>query len=150
MAGDRAQIAGSVVPRSATVHRVRPADPNQIVEITIVIRRPAAQPPGAGLRTRDEIEKSLSASADDIAAVTDFARRHGLVVLEVSPEKRMVRMQGPAKNMNSAFGIDLDYFDGPDGSFLSYDGPLTVESDLAARIVAVLGLHQAPAAKSRI
>ncbi len=145
MTGGRSEIAGSVVPRSEAVRRVRPADPNQIVEITIVIRRPASLPSG---KTRDEIEQSLSASAADIAAVTDFARRYGLTLEEVSPAKRIVRVEGPARAMNVAFGIELAYFDGPNGTFLSYAGPLTVESEVAPSIAAVLGLHQEPVAKS--
>jgi hypothetical protein len=39
--------------------------------------------PSSG-KTRDEIEDSLSASAVDMTAVTDFAQRYGLTVLEVS------------------------------------------------------------------
>jgi hypothetical protein len=145
MSGGRSEIAGSVVTRSEAVRRVRPADPNQIVDITIVIRRPASVASG---KTRDEIEQSLSASPADITAVTNFARRCGLTLKEVSPAKRIVQVQGPAQAMNLAFGIELAYFDGPNGTFLSYAGPLTVESEVAPSIAAVLGLHQEPVAKS--
>jgi kumamolisin len=147
MTGGRSEIAGSVVTRSEPARPVRPADPNQIVDITIVIRRPASLAASAG-KTRDEIEQSLSASADDITAVTDFAEHYGLTLKEVSPAKRMVRVEGTAQAMNRAFGIELAYFDGPNGSFLSYAGPLTVESQVAPSIAAVLGLHQEPVAKS--
>src|SRR5579863_2197892 len=148
MSGGRSQIAGSIVTRSDAVRPVRPADPNQIVEITIVIRRPASAAAIAG-KTREEIEQSLSASAADISAVTDFARRYGLTPKEVSPAKRIVRVEGPAQAMNLAFGIELSYFDGPNGIFLSYAGPLTVEAEVAPSIAAVLGLHQEPVAQSR-
>jgi Pro-kumamolisin, activation domain len=147
MTGGRSEIAGSVVTRSKAACPVRPADPNQIVQITIVIRRPASLATSAG-KTRDEIEQSLSASEADVTAVTDFARRYGLTLKEVSAAKRMVRVQGPAQAMNRAFGIELAYFEGPDGTFLSYAGPLTVESQVAPSIAAVLGLHQEPVAKS--
>jgi kumamolisin len=148
MSGQRTEVVGSVVTRPEAVRRVRPADPNQIVEATIVIRRPASSAPSG--KTREEIEKSLSANAADVAAVTDFVRRYGLAIKEVSPQKRIVRVEGPAQNMNRAFGVELTYFEGPSGSFLSYDGPLTVDSDLAPTIVAILGLNQAPVAKSRL
>jgi len=149
MADARAEIPGSTVKRSATARCQRPADPNQVIEATIVIRRPAAPAEGFSGKTRDEIERSLSAPATDIAAVVDFARRYELTVKEVSPEKRIVRVEGSAQQMERAFGIELGYFDGPDGSFLSYDGPLTAPSEVAEKIAAVLGLHQAPVAKTR-
>jgi hypothetical protein len=54
-----------------------------------------------------------------------------LTVQEVSPAKRIVRLEGPVHSMNHAFGIELAYFDGPDGTFLGYDDPLNLESDVA-------------------
>jgi kumamolisin len=155
MTGARGEIAGSAVGRSPSVSCVGPADPNQVVEATIVIRRPATmQMAGQSTafssgKTRDEIEKSLSADAADIAAVSDFARRYGLTVKETSPEKRTVRVEGPVHSVDRAFGIQLAYFDDPNGTFLSYEGPLTAESDVAPRIIAVLGLHQQHVAKPR-
>ena len=156
MPGDRAEIAGSVARRSETARLARPADPNRIVEATIVLRRPVDQEHGAGEsparsagKTREEIERSLSASASDIAAVTDFIQSAGLTVKEVSPAKRIVRVEGAAARINRAFGIELGYFDAPGGSFLSYAGPLTAPSEIAPKIVAVLGLHQEPIAKPR-
>ena len=142
---ERTEIAGSAVRRPASARQIRPADPNQIAEVTIVIRRPNTQLTQPG-PTREEIEKSLSADPADISAVTTFATRYGLKIIEVSPEKRMVRAEGSVQNMSRAFGVDLGYFDGP---FLSYSGPLTVDSDVAGEIDAVLGLNQEPIAKSR-
>jgi kumamolisin len=149
MADARVEIPGSTVSRGATARGLRPADPCQMVEATIVIRRPAAPADGFSGKTRDEIEKSLSAPAGDIAAVADFARQFGLTVKEVSPEKRIVRVEGSVPQMDGAFGIELGYFGGPDSSFLSYDGALTAPSQVAGKIAAVLGLDQAPVAKTR-
>ena len=155
MTSERSEIAGSVVRRSSSASYVGPADPNQVIEATIVIRRPIPMqeagysPALSSSKTRDEIEKSLSADATDIAAVTDYARRFGLTVKETSPEKRALRVEGPVHSVDDAFGIKLASFEGPDGTFLSYDGPLTAEADVAGRIMAVLGLHQAPVAKPR-
>jgi len=147
MSAGRTEIPGSVVTRSDTVRPVHSADPNETVEATVVLRRPDAAPtPG---RTREEIARSLCASPGEISGITDFARRYGLDVIEASAASRTVRLQGPAQNMNRAFGTHLAYFAGPDGTFLSYDGPLTVDSEIAPRIIAVLGLDRKPAAKPR-
>jgi kumamolisin len=154
VAGERTEIAGSTVARSEAVRRLHPADPNKIVEATIVIRRPAADAAGesnaaSSGRTRDEIAKSLSADPSDISAVTDFAHRFDLAVVEASPAKRMVRVKGTVQNMNRAFGTDLAYFEGAGGTYLSYEGPLTVDPQVAPSIMAVLGLHQEPVARPR-
>jgi len=150
MAGERTEIAGSAVARPAAVRRLHSADPNQIVEATIVIRRPSALSPAAGgSETREEIARSLAANPNDMSAITGFARRSGLEVIEASPAKRMVRVKGTAQDMNRAFGTDLAYFEGPNGTYLSYDGALAVESQLAPSIVAVLGLDQKPVATPR-
>jgi len=129
MAGERADVPGSVVRRSEAVCRLRPADPGQIIQATIVVRRPAD--PG------------------DIDAVAEFARRYGLKVLEASAPKRTVRVEGSAENMNRAFGTDLAYFGDDDGAYLSYDGSLSLDADVAGRVIAVLGLDQQPVARPR-
>jgi hypothetical protein len=148
MTEERMEIAGSSPQRSAALRPLRPADPNQMIEVTIVIRRPAVTVPTSG-KTREEIEQALSAGAADLSAVTDFAKRYGLTVKEVSAPKRIVRVEGTIQNLSLAFGVHLAYFDGPNGSFLSYDGPLTVAPEVGAKIEAVLGLHQEPLAQPR-
>jgi hypothetical protein len=129
MADERADVPGSIVRRSESACRLRSADPGQIIQATIVVGRPAD--PG------------------DIDAVTDFARRYGLTVLEASAAKRSVRVEGSIDKMNRAFGTDLAYFGDDDGEYLSYDGSLSVDADLAGRVIAVLGLHQQPVARPR-
>jgi kumamolisin len=147
MADGRTEIPGSVVKRPAAVRLVHPADPNETVDVTVVLRRPATAPTHG--KTRDEIARSLAAPPEEISAITDFARRYGLDVLEASAAKRTVRLQGSAQKMNRAFGANLAYYAGPDGMFLSYDGPLSVESKIAPYVTAVLGLDRRPAASPR-
>lgn len=147
MDAGRTEIPGSVVSRSDSVRAVHPADPKETVEATVVLRRPHAAP--ASGETREKIARAFAARPDDISAVADFARRFGLDVVEASAAKRTVRLRGPVQNMNRAFGTCLAYFPGADGTFLSYDGPLSVESEIAPHVLAVLGLDRKPAAKSR-
>jgi kumamolisin len=127
------------------------ADPSQAIEATIVIRRPAGRKLAANSgQSRAEIEQQLAADPADLAAVSDFAQRYHLSVVEQSPEKRILRVAGSAQQMNRAFGIELEQYEGPCGErFLSYDGPLTVPSSVSAAITAVLGLDQGPVARPR-
>lgn len=155
---DRVTIPGSVVARSEDVKRTQAVDPNQTIEATIVVRRPATSSQTAkdllsgkaSKKTRAEMETELAAHPADMQAVADFARQHQLRIVEESPEKRMVRVQGPIQRMNAAFGIDLAHYAAPGGvPFLSYDGPLTVAGPASSAIAAVLGLHQQPVARPR-
>ena len=155
---DRVAIFGSEVNRSGALRPTEAADPNEAIEATIVIRRPAtAQHAAADLlagrhsgKTREEIETQLAADPADVKTVIDFARRHGLTVVEQSPVKRAVRVAGTLQQMNIAFGIQLAYVAGTGGSrFLSYDGPLKVPAAVSPAITAVLGLHREPVASPR-
>ena len=128
------------------------ADPNEAIEATIVIRRPAVARTLAAHsgKSRAEIEQQLSADPADMKAVLDFARNHGLTVVEQSSVKRTVRVVGTLQQMNMAFGIQLAYVAGTGGSrFLSYDGPLKVPAPVSPAITAVLGLHREPVANPR-
>jgi len=127
------------------------ADPNQAIEATIVVRRPAgrnlAANPG---QSRAEIEQQLAADPADFTAVSDFAQRYNLSVVEQSREKRILRVAGSAQQMNEAFGIELELYEGPGGErFLSYEGLLSAPSSVSAAITAVLGLDQQPVARPR-
>jgi kumamolisin len=151
VANDRVAISGSEVGRSGALRRTQAADPNQPIEATLVIRRPAGGKITANSgKSREEIEKQLAADPADVTAAVDFARQYGLSIVEQSPEKRIVRVAGTAQQMNAAFGIEMGQFEGPDGGrFLSYDGPLTVPRSASAAVTAVLGLNQQAVARSR-
>jgi len=156
MGDSRREIAGSAVRRSAAV-RTGEADPTQIIEFTIVVRPPVQAEQSVddllagrlSVKTRDEMEKEFSADAADMSAVSDFAQRSGFQVKETRPSERRLLVEGTVQQINEAFEIHLSYFAGPNGSFLSYDGPLTAPADVSERILAVLGLHRELAAKPR-
>jgi len=155
---ERVAISGSEVKPSGVLRRLQTADPAEAVEATIVIRRPAAANQvaaellagRASQTSREQMQKQLAADPADMKTVTEYARLHGLNVLEESAEKRMVRVAGTLRQMNAAFGIELGYVAGPGGSrFLSYNGPLTAPARVSAAITAVLGLHREPVARPR-
>jgi hypothetical protein len=50
--------------------------------------------------------------------------------------------------MGQAFGVTFGRFVSPDGtSHLSYDGEITLPSEIAGHVIAVLGLDTRPAAR---
>ncbi len=142
----------SVIPGS-DISRVTPAqapNPNQTLTASIVLRRPSAggSPPTG--TSREEIERSLSASTSDIDAVTDFARNAGLSVIELSAPRRTIRVEGTVPQFEAAFGTTLfTENSGAGGHCLTYSGPLTIPAALDGIIIAVLGLDQRPVAHPR-
>ncbi len=151
MPDDRIVIPGSGAKLSGALRRVQAADPDQAIEATIVIRRPAARLLAAHIgQSRAEIEQQLAADPADMAAVRNFAGHAGLSIVEESPVKRIVRVAGTIRQMNAAFGIEIGQYQDADGkSMVSYEGPLTAPASAASVITAVLGLDQQPAARPR-
>jgi kumamolisin len=87
-----------------------------------------------------EIAASRNASAADLKSVADFAQHAGLKVVESSPEKRSVRLEGTADAMSKAFGVELRKFAHRTGDYRGRVGPVHIPVELAGVVQAVLGL----------
>jgi Pro-kumamolisin, activation domain len=146
----RAAIAGSA-PDHAGYRPLTGADPATPVQATIVLR--ADDSTAAGLLSGQyDPAKQAPAGADSssIEAVESFVRNHGLTVVESNAAERSVVVRGTADQMKQAFGTNLEWFESADGQrHLSYEGDVTLPAEIAPRVLAVLGLDQRPAAKSR-
>ncbi len=87
-----------------------------------------------------------SEHAGDIAAIEGFAKSHGLTVAECLPERRLIRLSGPASAVEQAFGTQLHHYEGHGQTCRGRHGALHVPSHLVDRITAVLGLDTRPIA----
>ena len=128
-------IHGSVWPLPAGARRLGDADPEQLVTVTVVLRRVA---PVAG----------APASQEDIALVEEFAHEHGLTVGAVSAAARSVRLAGTVAGMTSAFAVELGEYEADGQQFRGRVGAVHVPDDLADVVVAVLGLDNRPQAEA--
>jgi kumamolisin len=90
------------------------------------LRRPASQ-------SREEIERAHSADPAHIEKVQDFARAHGLQVVESSADRRSVVLSGPDDRIRAAFGTD----------------PSQIPPELRDIALAVLGISDRPIARPR-
>ena len=152
-------LAGSERRPMAGAKSVGKADPAEQLEVTVLLRRGNADAlrgrvgklagPGGGGATlsREEFERQFGAAADDIAAVRTFAADHGLSVVEEHAGRRTVVLSGAVAKFNAAFGVDLQRFEGPDGSYRGRVGSVQLPDELRDRVEAVLGLDNRPAAK---
>jgi len=99
--------------------------------------------------SREQAAQTSGADPRDIAAVTQFAEAHGLHVVESSVSERSVKASGTVAQMEAAFGTRLRACTDGSGTYLYYDGVLTVPSSLSGVIEGVLGLDQRPIATAR-
>lgn len=98
---------------------------------------------------RAEFAERFGASPDDLAAIRRFADRHGLSVVEEHPARRSIVLAGTVAQFDKAFGIELQHFAHPDGSYRGHLGPLHLPAELHDIVTAVLGLDSRPQAEPR-
>lgn len=77
----------------------------------------------------------------DIGVILNFARENGLTAASIEPEKRLVRLTGKARAIETAFRTHLAHYDHEDGHrFRARAGTLSLPEDVAAVVESVLGL----------
>jgi kumamolisin len=158
VSGRRVQIPGSAPQHPAEGHVATPADPNQKVIASVIVRR---RPAAGDLEERlfsgrfqplsqNEAAEAIGADPGDLEAVRSFAERYGMKIVDENAATRTIRVSGTVQQMDEAFGVRLGWFPGPDGrNHLSYEGTLSVPEQVAGVIMAVLGLDQRPIARHR-
>lgn len=141
--------------------RIGPADPNEIIDVTVVVRR-RSKAAGTFPRidelgrkplrqrrhlTREEFAATHGALADDLARIRSFATANGLRVKEESIPRRSIVLSGPVSAFSRAFDVELGRFEHPKGAYRGRTGPLKIPTDLADAIEGVFGLDNRPQAQ---
>jgi kumamolisin len=160
--GERKIVPGSEKRRRIGARKIGPADPNERVEVTVLLR-PATPVPSFAAKTdptvlprarkyasRDEAEAALAASDDDIIRIEQFASDEGLEVVDVRPEERSVALAGTVAAMSKAFGVTLDRYAHGQGTYRGRSGAITVPAEIADIVQAVLGLDDRPQARPHL
>ena len=129
---------------------VRPADPNEHIEVSIYLRAPQsgisggqAPPPGTRM-TREEYAAAYGADPQAMEKIEAFARQHHLAVVESDPVRRRVVLAGAVSAMHAAFGVELYHYEHPGGSYRGRTGPVLLPADLVPLVDAVVGLDNRP------
>jgi kumamolisin len=135
------------------------ADPSEVLEITVLLRRgnsaelrsraaKLAIPDGGGEHlSREQFEQRFGASAADIATLKKFAAEKGLSVTGEYPARRTIMLSGTVAKFNAAFGVNLQTFKYAEGSYRGRVGAVGLPDELRGSVEAVLGLDNRPAAK---
>jgi kumamolisin len=130
-------------------------DPNEIVQVTVMVRRKDAKLPAmtSAPLSREEFAARYGADPADVRQVEEFAARNDLTVLQVDLARRSVLLSGTIANMAEAFGTDLQnirIFEFPGGVFRGRTGMLYVPEHLGDIITGVFGLDERPQARPRL
>jgi len=137
------------------------ADPAERLEVSVVLRHRATdilkdrvaklatgERPDRHL-SREEFAQQFGADPADIAAVRKFASAHGLAVVEEDAARRTVVLSGTVTQFNKAFGVDLQTFEHPGGTYRGRTGAVHLPDELHGVVTAVLGLDNRPQAQPR-
>jgi hypothetical protein len=160
---DLQPIPGSERRAGRTARRLGPADPTELLTVTISLRRRPDGPPPPDFDhfatvhpaqrqrlSEDEFARQYGVSPEDIDKVTAFATSRGLAVLETRAARRTVVVRGTVAQMNAAFGVDLGHYEHeirphrggtpqPE-TYRGREGVVHVPRSLADIVVGVFGL----------
>jgi kumamolisin len=155
----RHALPGSERQPMAGARSLGPADPAEHLEVSVILRHSAAdilrekvRKLATGDRSearvkREDFPGQFGARREDIDGVGAFAAAHGLTVTETNTARRTVVLSGTVAAFNDAFGVDLQQFEHPAGSYRGRTGPVHLPAELKDAVEAVLGLDNRPMAR---
>src|SRR5580698_7359987 len=110
---DRVELKGSARPQMPFAQDVGPADPNQQIEVTVLLRRGsrpedfpslatlgATPPRQRKYLTREEFARTHGASPADIAKIRTFAADYGFHVVSEHRASRTIELRGTIAAFN--------------------------------------------------
>ncbi len=136
--------------------RVRPVDPKEPVQATVMLR---ARKRPKGVKTlerliasgerlsRSQYEARYGADAQDLKKVQRFARAHKLKISSVNRGARTMMLSGPVAAFSKAFQVDLAHYESPQGAYRGRTGPVFIPAALKGVILGVHGLDNRPHAR---
>ena len=152
-------LAGSERAPLAGAREVGPANPNEVVDVTVRLRSRSGKEPFADsgefskpiekrrILSREEFESQHGADPASIALVESFARDQGLTVKETSAARRTVILSGTVAAMNKAFGVELKQYEHGAGKYRGRTGAVHLPAELNTVVEGVFGLDNRPQAK---
>lgn len=160
---DHVIVVGSERPARSDARLVGPADANERLTVTVEVRQRPDAPPQPDLaalgaqrpRERKRIDRaavaaSYAADPEDLAKVAEFAKEYNLTVEGSSADQRTVHLSGSVEQMNKAFGVQLNAYEYPSGTYRSREGHVLVPRALSDVIKRVSGLTNRPLARPHV
>jgi kumamolisin len=150
------KIAGSERQPMQGATRTGSADPNEAMQVTVVLRPQASGQKSSALAdlvargrriSREEYAAQFGADPADVQKVAAFASEFGLTMANVNLPARTVQLNGTCAAFSKAFQVELATYQHPGGSYRGRTGAVNVPQELGAIIVSVHGLDNRPQAK---
>ncbi len=144
-------LPGSEKSPMAGATQVGPTDPNQIVEVSVVLKQrralDLAHLQGKTL-SHDDYASAYGADPENIARVKAFASANNLRVIDRDDEvaRRTVTLQGTVANLEKAFSVTLNDYEHPNCRYRGRTGAIHIPADLQDVIQGVFGLDNRPQA----
>lgn len=128
-------------------HKVGPADPKEVLSVTIRVRRrpdaPALPDPSSEQHrviSHEEFAARYGAAKADFERVMAFAKEHGLEVVESSVPRRTIILSGTVAQMDRAFGVELSRYQSPTETYRGREDAVNLPASLADIVEGVFGL----------
>jgi len=152
-------LKGSERAPLANARAIAPADPNERLEVTLLVRRQARTEFSArvaALATEGSAYKPMSreqfatlhgASTEDLAVVRAFASAQSLAVVQEDAARRTIILSGTVAQFSAAFGVHLQQYQHPEGTYRGRVGAVQLPAELDGIVETVLGLDNRPQAE---
>jgi kumamolisin len=100
--------------------------------------------------SREEFAARHGADPAVIEKLKQFAAANNLRVVEASPERRTVKIEGTIKDLTQAFAVQLEQYHHEGQDYRGRTGGIHVPAEIAGSIEAVLGFDNRPQAKTHL
>jgi len=133
--------------------RVGPADPKESLSVSVRVRRKATAPALTDMRvlattphkqrthmSREDFAATYGAAQSDLDKVAEFAKAHGLTVVESSIPRRTVVLSGTVAQINGAFSVELRRYQTAQETYRGFEGKVSVPPEVADIVESVHGL----------
>jgi len=152
-------LAGSERSPLPGLQEAGPVDGSARIEVTLITRRRAELPPGAGsgpaALSREQLAARHGTDPADLDLIATVLARHGIEVTGADAAARRVQASAPAAVLAATFGARLRRVRSPRpgtaGEMAEHryrEGGLQIPAELAGIVLAVLGLDDRPQARA--
>jgi kumamolisin len=157
---ERVELKGSARAALPDAQDTGPAEPNQQIEVSVVLRR--GSKPGKRVSaeelgalplnkrkylSREEFAKRHGASVTDLKKMRTFAKKYGLSVVSEDAASRTVKLNGTVQAFSSAFGVELRHYQHKSSTYRLRTGSITIPASLESVVEGVFGLDNRPQVK---
>ena len=155
-------LAGSQRRPLAGARSVGKSDPHERLEVSVLLRRQdqsglddhvrrlVAGDRSTQALSREDFANRHGASTADVQAVRAFADDHGLVITQTHLGRRTVVLSGTVAQFNAAFGVDLQRYEYPQGTYRGREGEVQLPASLHGAVEGVFGLDNRPQAQPHL